>query len=58
MADRRATQAVPIGITYQGGVGLVDPVKRPNVFRVAPTDHGMAFRFAEYLDPEDAEDRA
>jgi branched-chain amino acid transport system substrate-binding protein len=42
----------PIGITYQGGVGLVDPVKRPNVFRVAPTDHGMAFRLAEYLIPK------
>jgi branched-chain amino acid transport system substrate-binding protein len=43
----------PIGITYQGGVGLVDPVERPNVFRVAPTDHGMAFRLAEYLIPKD-----
>jgi ABC-type branched-subunit amino acid transport system substrate-binding protein len=42
----------PIGITYQGGIGLVDPMKRPNVFRVAPTDHGMAFRFAEYLIPK------
>ena len=42
----------PIGITYQGGVGLVDPVNRPNVFRVAPTDHGMAFRLAEYLIPK------
>jgi ABC-type branched-subunit amino acid transport system substrate-binding protein len=42
----------PIGITYQGGVGLVDPVERPNVFRVAPTDHGMAFRLAEYLIPK------
>jgi len=42
----------PIGITYQGGVGLVDPVKRPNVFRIAPTDHGTAFRFAEYLIPK------
>ena len=42
----------PIGITYQGGVGLVDPVERANVFRIAPTDHGMAFRFAEYLIPK------
>lgn len=42
----------PIGITYQGGVGLVDPVERPNVFRIAPTDHGVAFRFAEYLIPK------
>jgi branched-chain amino acid transport system substrate-binding protein len=42
----------PVGITYQGGVGLVDPIERPNVFRVAPTDHGMAFRLAEYLIPK------
>jgi branched-chain amino acid transport system substrate-binding protein len=43
---------VPIGITYGGGAGLVDAVKRPNVFRVAPTDHGIAFRLAEYTIPK------
>jgi len=43
---------VPIGITYGGGLALVDPVKRPNVFRVAPTDHGIAFRLAEYTLPK------
>ncbi len=43
---------VPICIVYQGGVGLVDPVRRPNVFRIAPTDHGIAFRLAEYLIPK------
>ena len=43
---------VPICIVYQGGIGLVDPVKRPNVFRIAPTDHGIAFRLAEYLVPK------
>ena len=42
----------PLGITYQGGVDLVDPVERPNVFRIAPTDRGMAFRLAEYLIPK------
>ncbi len=42
----------PIGITYQGGEGLIDPVKRPNVFRIAPTDRGMAFRLAEYMIPK------
>src|SRR5205823_5332347 len=39
-------------ITYQGGSGLVDPSARPNVFRIAPTDHGIAFRLAEYLIPK------
>ena len=43
---------VPLAITYQGGEGLVDAAKRPNVFRIAPTDHGMAFRWAEYLIPK------
>jgi ABC-type branched-subunit amino acid transport system substrate-binding protein len=43
---------VPIGITYDGGTGLVDIAKRPNVFRIAPTNHGIAFRYAEYLIPK------
>lgn len=47
---RRA--GIPIGIVYQGGTGLVDPERRPNVFRIAPTDHGVAFRLAEYLIPK------
>ena len=37
---------------YQGGEGLVDPEARPNVFRIAPADHGISFRFAEYLIPK------
>jgi ABC-type branched-subunit amino acid transport system substrate-binding protein len=45
----------PICITYQGGADLVDAVERPNVFRVAPTDHGTAFRLAEYLIPKGLE---
>jgi branched-chain amino acid transport system substrate-binding protein len=45
-------QHVPIGITYQGGGALVNPETRPNVFRIAPTDHGLAFRLAEYLVPK------
>ena len=43
---------VPLGITFQGGIGLVDPKARPNVFRIAPNDHGLAFRLAEYLIPK------
>ena len=43
---------IPLAVTYQGGEGLIDPAKRPNVFRIAPTDHGMSFRFAEYLIPK------
>jgi len=42
----------PVCVVYQGGNGLIDPASRPNVFRVAPTDHGVAFRLAEYLIPK------
>ena len=43
---------VPIGIVYQGGEDLADAEGRPNVFRVAPTNHGLAFRLAEYVIPK------
>ena len=43
---------IPIGIVYQGSSALVDPNARPNVFRIAPTDRGVSFRFAEYLVPK------
>ena len=43
---------LPLCITYQGGIGLVDPEERPNVFRIAPSDHGLAFRLAEYMIPK------
>src|SRR2546430_16368615 len=43
---------LPICVTYQGGGDLVDPASRPNVFRIAPTDHGMALRLAEHAIPQ------
>jgi branched-chain amino acid transport system substrate-binding protein len=43
---------IPIGVVFEGGSQIVDPVARPNVFRIAPTDHGIAFRLAEYLVPK------
>jgi branched-chain amino acid transport system substrate-binding protein len=47
-----ANADLPLGITFQGGMGLVDPKRRPNVFRIAPTDRGLAFRLAEYMIPK------
>jgi branched-chain amino acid transport system substrate-binding protein len=41
---------VPILVVHQGGAGLVNPRTRPNVFRMVPTDQGLALRYAEYLD--------
>ena len=43
---------IPLAVTYQGGVGLVDADERPNVFRIAPTDRGIGFRLAEYVIPK------
>ncbi len=43
---------VAMCIAYDGGTGLVDVEKRPNVFRIAPTNRGIAFRYAEYLIPK------
>jgi ABC-type branched-subunit amino acid transport system substrate-binding protein len=43
---------IPLAVTYQGGEGLIDPDQRPNVFRIAPTDHGMSYRLAEHLIPK------
>jgi ABC-type branched-subunit amino acid transport system substrate-binding protein len=45
-------KGVSLAITYDGGSGLVDAETRPNVFRIAPTNHGIAFRYAEYLIPK------
>jgi ABC-type branched-subunit amino acid transport system substrate-binding protein len=43
---------IPVGVVFEGGKQIVDPVTRPNVFRIAPSDHGIAFRLAEYLVPK------
>ena len=45
-------KGVAICIAYDGGTGLVDAEKRPNVFRIAPTNRGISFRLAEYLIPK------
>ena len=45
-------EGVSICVTYDGGTGLVDAATRSNVFRIAPTNHGIAFRYAEYLIPQ------
>jgi branched-chain amino acid transport system substrate-binding protein len=51
-ASWRVARGTPIGIVFQGGKELVNPTTRRNVFRIAPTDHGIAFRLAEYLVPK------
>jgi len=51
-ASWRVARDTPIGIVFQGGRDLVSPQTRPNVFRIAPSDHGVAFRLAEYTIPK------
>ncbi|HEX4527393.1 MAG TPA: ABC transporter substrate-binding protein [Gaiellaceae bacterium] len=51
-ASWRVARGMPICIVFQGGKEAVNPSTRPNVFRIAPTDHGIAFRLAEYLVPK------
>jgi branched-chain amino acid transport system substrate-binding protein len=46
------SDGMPVGVVFEGGRQIVDPVTRPNVFRIAPSDHGVAFRLAEYLVPK------
>ena len=48
-ADRRSST--------RAGATSWTPQTRPNVFRIVPTDHGLAFRFAEYLLPTAPEGR-
>ena len=43
---------MPVGVVFEGGKQIIDPATRPNVFRIAPSDHGIAFRLAEYLVPK------
>ena len=43
---------LPVGITYDGGEGLVNVDERPNVFRIAPRNRGISFRLAEYMIPK------
>jgi ABC-type branched-subunit amino acid transport system substrate-binding protein len=47
-----ADAGIPICVVYDGDEGLVDAETRPNVFRIAPTNHGLAFRLAEYVIPK------
>jgi ABC-type branched-subunit amino acid transport system substrate-binding protein len=50
--ERAREAGLPICVTYQSGQELIDPRARPNVFRIAPTARGMAFRLAEYAIPK------
>ena len=52
LGDREQGAASRSGSRTTAAVGLVDLEQRPNVFRIAPTDRGIAFRLAEYTIPK------
>jgi ABC-type branched-subunit amino acid transport system substrate-binding protein len=48
-ADVTGPAGVPTFVVFDGGASVVDPAKRPNVFRLAPADKFMTLRLADYL---------
>ena len=40
---------LPVFITFEGGVSLVDAKRRPTLFRMAPANDAMCRRLADYL---------
>ena len=36
-------------VVFEGGAGLIDPVRHPSVFRLAPADAIMTRRLADYI---------
>jgi branched-chain amino acid transport system substrate-binding protein len=40
---------LPVFVVFDGGASIIDPRKRPTLFRIAPADHTMAVRLADYV---------
>ncbi|WP_081686431.1 ABC transporter substrate-binding protein [Candidatus Solirubrobacter pratensis] len=40
---------LPVFICFDGGAGLIDPGRRPTLFRMAPADATLAGRLADYI---------
>ncbi len=40
---------LPVFICFDGGAGLIDPQRRPTLFRMAPADATLASRLADYI---------
>jgi ABC-type branched-subunit amino acid transport system substrate-binding protein len=40
---------LPVFICFDGGAGLIDPQRRPTLFRMAPADATLAGRLADYI---------
>ncbi|MDQ1747112.1 MAG: branched-chain amino acid transport system substrate-binding protein [Frankiaceae bacterium] len=49
VADVTGPAGLPTFVVFDGGASIVDPVKRPTIFRLAPADKFMTLRLADYL---------
>ena len=49
VADVTAPAHLPTFVVFEGGASIVDPQRRPNLFRLAPADRYMTMRLADYL---------
>jgi ABC-type branched-subunit amino acid transport system substrate-binding protein len=41
--------SLPVFVVFEGGRSLIDPTRRPTLFRLAPADKPMATRLSDYL---------
>lgn len=49
VADVTGPAHLPTFVVFEGGASIIDPVKRPTMFRLAPADKYMTMRMADYL---------
>jgi ABC-type branched-subunit amino acid transport system substrate-binding protein len=40
---------LPVFVVFDGGASIIDPKRRPTLFRIAPADQTMAVRLADYV---------
>jgi ABC-type branched-subunit amino acid transport system substrate-binding protein len=49
VADVSDPANLPVFVVFDGGSSIIDPVKRPTLFRIAPADQVMGRRLADYV---------
>jgi ABC-type branched-subunit amino acid transport system substrate-binding protein len=49
VADVSGPAQLPVFVVFDGGASLIDPDKRPTMFRIAPANKPMATRLADYV---------
>jgi ABC-type branched-subunit amino acid transport system substrate-binding protein len=49
VADISDPAHLPVFVVFDGGSSIIDPTKRPTVFRIAPADEVMGRRLADYV---------